>query len=411
MTKSTTPPTETDVLTEIGVSAQDIQAIINGQKKLPLFIQSSHLDYDWLGVFWQHWYGYSEPASQLTPVQSIIAQVAKLTNDTTAKYCFSMAEMRFLQIMVEHNPDIYTQLRSAAQAHTFSIIGGGLITPDSAVSPGGAFIRCYHLSNNWVSKTFPEAQSFHCWIIDNFGHADCLPIVVEAMGMTSISLPRIPGSLHQDNGYLANFLFQNKDADFIWAAAADGSQIIVHWMQDSYSQSPHNHPYTTGRQDNPADVGQDIQEALCGVSWDSWAGNIATVRTPYILWPSTEMNSDSSVAHSRQDDRPLARHRHARLAQFLRPVLARLAQHLDIRLVQTALDLVQVILTHRHRAMGLLLSELGGELLGPDQAPAGTKRISNLRIPTTSRLTASTPSCGSRPLSACRCFRTLVTRC
>jgi len=90
------------------------------------------------------------------------------------------------------------------------------------------------------------------------------------------------------------------------------------------------------------------------------------------------MSHDTSVAQSRQDDRPLARSMHARLVQFLRPVLVRLAQHLDIRLVQTALDLVQVILTHRHRAMGLLLSELGGYLLGPDQAPAGTKRISNL---------------------------------
>jgi hypothetical protein len=90
------------------------------------------------------------------------------------------------------------------------------------------------------------------------------------------------------------------------------------------------------------------------------------------------MFHDTSVAHARQDDRPLARHMHARLVQFLRPVLVRLAQQLDIRLVQTALELVQVILTHRHRAMGLLLSELGGYLLGPDQAPAGTKRISNL---------------------------------
>jgi hypothetical protein len=90
------------------------------------------------------------------------------------------------------------------------------------------------------------------------------------------------------------------------------------------------------------------------------------------------MLHDTNVAHSRQDERPLACHMHARLAQFLRPVLARLAPHLDIRLVQTALDLVQVILTHRHRAMGLLLSELGGYLLGPGQAPAGTKRISNL---------------------------------
>src|SRR5436190_7207137 len=79
-----------------------------------------------------------------------------------------------------------------------------------------------------------------------------------------------------------------------------------------------------------------------------------------------------------QDDRPLAAELRARLTQFVRPVMTRLAQQLDIRLVQTARDLVQVILTHRHRAIGLLLSELGGYLLGPDQAPAGTKRISNL---------------------------------
>jgi hypothetical protein len=79
-----------------------------------------------------------------------------------------------------------------------------------------------------------------------------------------------------------------------------------------------------------------------------------------------------------QDDRPLATHLRARLTQFVRPVLTTLAQQLDIRLVQTARDLVQVILTHRHRALGLLLSELGGYLLGPAHAPAGTKRISNL---------------------------------
>lgn len=79
-----------------------------------------------------------------------------------------------------------------------------------------------------------------------------------------------------------------------------------------------------------------------------------------------------------QDDRRLAAEMRARLTQFVRPVMTKLAQQLDIRLVQTARDLVQVILTHRHRAMGLLLSELGGYLLGPDRAPAGTKRISNL---------------------------------
>ncbi len=79
-----------------------------------------------------------------------------------------------------------------------------------------------------------------------------------------------------------------------------------------------------------------------------------------------------------QADRPLAAAMRARLTQFVRPVMTKLAQQLDIRLVQTAHDLVQVILTHRHRAVGLLLSELGSYLLGPAHAPAGTKRISNL---------------------------------
>jgi hypothetical protein len=51
---------------------------------------------------------------------------------------------------------------------------------------------------------------------------------------------------------------------------------------------------------------------------------------------------------------------------------------MDRRLVQTFLDLLLIIVMHRHRNQGLLLSELGGHLLGGEHAPAGTKRIGNL---------------------------------
>ncbi|HSQ27453.1 MAG TPA: transposase [Anaerolineales bacterium] len=64
--------------------------------------------------------------------------------------------------------------------------------------------------------------------------------------------------------------------------------------------------------------------------------------------------------------------------QFVQPLLRRLHEKLDRRLVQTLLDLMMVIVMHRHRNHGLLLSELGGYLLGEEHAPAGTKRISNL---------------------------------
>ncbi len=62
----------------------------------------------------------------------------------------------------------------------------------------------------------------------------------------------------------------------------------------------------------------------------------------------------------------------------LGPLLKKLDEKVDKRLVETFLQLVLVILTFRDRVNGLLLSELGGYLLGAKQAPAGTKRISNL---------------------------------
>ena len=90
------------------------------------------------------------------------------------------------------------------------------------------------------------------------------------------------------------------------------------------------------------------------------------------------MLHDHTLTPSAQAQPVVAHTLHTHLIQFLRPVAQHLAAHLDIRLVQTAVDLVQVILTHRHRALGLLLTELGGYLLSPAQAPAGAKPISNL---------------------------------
>lgn len=66
------------------------------------------------------------------------------------------------------------------------------------------------------------------------------------------------------------------------------------------------------------------------------------------------------------------------MVEFVRPLLAQLDVRLDKRLVRTFLSLLQVIVMVRHNRYGLLLSELGGYLLGAAHAPAGTKRISNL---------------------------------
>lgn len=67
-----------------------------------------------------------------------------------------------------------------------------------------------------------------------------------------------------------------------------------------------------------------------------------------------------------------------RLEVFLSSFLDKLDQHIDKRLVRSFSGLCQGILRLRSRSSGLLLSELGGYLMGFDRAPAGTKRLSNL---------------------------------
>jgi Transposase DDE domain len=78
------------------------------------------------------------------------------------------------------------------------------------------------------------------------------------------------------------------------------------------------------------------------------------------------------------DPRALAPGLTVQLGQFLYPLLLELDAVLDKRLVRTFAQIIVVILTFRDRANGLLLSELGGYLLSPEHAPAGTKRLSNL---------------------------------
>ncbi len=66
------------------------------------------------------------------------------------------------------------------------------------------------------------------------------------------------------------------------------------------------------------------------------------------------------------------------LERYLGNLLKNLDAQIDSRLVGTFYNLCVVMILFRNRAMGLVLSELGGYLLGFDKAAAGTKRISNL---------------------------------
>src|SRR6266496_2066195 len=88
----------------------------------------------------------------------------------------------------------------------------------------------------------------------------------------------------------------------------------------------------------------------------------------YNAIPADQMQGSAFAAHRL----------YRQLVQFLAPLLQTLDQRLDVRLVRTFLATLVAIIEWRNRPHGLLLSDLGAYLLTPAQAPAGTKRLSNL---------------------------------
>src|SRR5690242_6006260 len=86
------------------------------------------------------------------------------------------------------------------------------------------------------------------------------------------------------------------------------------------------------------------------------------------------MNKSTSKREKAQEGREMEN----RCWRYLKPLLEELHRKVDRRLVKTLLDLVLVILMHRNRNTGLLLSELGDHLLGGERGPVGVKRIVNL---------------------------------
>ncbi len=86
------------------------------------------------------------------------------------------------------------------------------------------------------------------------------------------------------------------------------------------------------------------------------------------------MNKGTSKREKAQEGRELEN----RCWKYRQPLLEELHQKVDRRLVKTLWDLVLVILMHRNRNNGLLLSELGDHLLGGERGPAGVKRIASL---------------------------------
>src|SRR5262245_53354145 len=268
----TIPASEGCLRQELGIPP-DAQRVV-------IISQSSHLDWDWRHTFEEYFAGpVVDPLLFLLPgtVDTILSDAVGLMTQfhgTGVPYYYSVAEMGFLARFVQAHPDVVESLH--AVGHDLRIVGGGITSPDSLLPPGESFIRDYLVGKHWVDATL-GLPIRAAWLPDDFGLDAQLPIVLEAMGLVSVGFGRVPGvdSSLQSVGFqppvpgsLAETLLHD-GLDFRWRAA-DGSEVLAHWMPGGYCQGDFALGPVAGR---PATAALERLVSMDG----------AAARTPYLF--------------------------------------------------------------------------------------------------------------------------------
>src|SRR5262245_4423922 len=234
----TAPATEECLRSELGIPPEASRVVI--------ISQSSHLDWDWRHTFEVYFAGplvdpflLSLPGTVDTILSDALGLLTRF-HGSGVPYYYSVAEMGYLARFVEAHPELLQPLRDVGQS--LRIVGGGVTSPDSLLPPGEAFIRDYLVGKQWVDATL-GLPIRAAWLPDDFGLDTQLPIVLEAMGLGSVGFGRVPGVdssaaslgfLPPVPGSIAATLMQD-GLDFRWRAA-DGSEVLAHWMPGGYCQ-------------------------------------------------------------------------------------------------------------------------------------------------------------------------------
>lgn len=227
---------------------------------------TSHLDWDWNTDFEQY-YAIGLSGSN-DPVHYTFDQLFDLLEGAPTSFRFSLAEMGYLRRYFIDTPGAAREVLAAS--HALCLMGGGVTSPDDLVSHGEAFIRNYLLGVRWLTSLgIDGSRDPLAWLPDDFGHDPQLPVVLAAMGMQAVGLSRVPGSWQgtpdaipvegctdpscqgctghdcdcsqcagcsESCASVACQLKCSKGLVFPWVAA-DGSQVLGHFMPQTYSVS------------------------------------------------------------------------------------------------------------------------------------------------------------------------------
>lgn len=209
---------------------------------------TSHLDWDWHDTFIEY-FAIGPPEGDNGDVKIgfggavnvILGGVCQLLSAPPPSsgpcFCYSLAEVAYLQAFLAANPD---QLAVLLSTDRFVLMGGGITSPDNLVCHGEVFIRNYLVGRRWLkSAGLAGHVDPVAWLPDDFGHDPQLPVALTAMGLRFLGLSRVPGSPQPFSNSPINkspsvaAQLNSEGLVFPWIAG-DGSAIMTHYMPATY---------------------------------------------------------------------------------------------------------------------------------------------------------------------------------
>ncbi|KAJ7760032.1 glycosyl hydrolases family 38 N-terminal domain-containing protein [Mycena metata] len=192
---------------------------------------TTHNDWDWQQTF----AGYYTCAFNEFGVRGILDNVVAILESNNTDFRFSYAEVGFLREYLTEYPAKAPAFNNMEQ---FSLLGGGITSPDNQVTHSEVFIRNYLTGREYLDSVnlthtiFPVA-----WLPDDFGHSPQLPVLIEALGMKAIGLSRVPGSPQPTPCNATQTTAANicgNGTTFRWSGR-DNSSVLTHFMPDTYA--------------------------------------------------------------------------------------------------------------------------------------------------------------------------------
>ncbi len=212
--------------------------IPDGAKKVIVFGQNAHMDVDWLETTPAY---FHDEASKIFD-----GAIAAMQADPDYRY--STAEMAYLQLYWNANPDKQAVIAQLIKEGRWQIVGGGVSSPDVLLPRGENLLRDFSTGTNWV-RSFGGDRTRAAWLPDDFGLGPTTPDLLRAAGYDSVAFWRVDGnpdtpsqdagvgdfaSIGTTPGTSAAELADAGVTDFIWEGEG-GSRVFAHWLRYSYS--------------------------------------------------------------------------------------------------------------------------------------------------------------------------------